>query len=114
MDDTPGHGRPSCSRGNIMNLVALHNLLNRFAEEKRHLEATALLTDDPGQQAGLELRTRKLTSIVAEIRGELLAREMCIERAPGTAQWFEARLRHILKTDVAPEAGRDADLRQAE
>jgi hypothetical protein len=80
-----------------MDLASLYNLLNSFTDEQRHLERTAMLTDDPSKQAEIEKQVRAIAAIVTDIRGEVLARDLPGTRSIETAQEFEAHLRRILK-----------------
>ncbi len=96
MDDIPGHARAQATE-KTMDLAALCNLLDSLTDEQRHLETTALLTDDPSRQAEFERRGRTVSTIVSDIRGEVLSRELPGARSTGTAQEFETHLHRILE-----------------
>lgn len=80
-----------------MDLAALCNLLDSLTGEQRHLETTALLTDNPSRQAEFERRARTVSTIVSDIRGEVLSRELPGARSTGTAQEFETYLHRVLE-----------------
>lgn len=80
-----------------MDLAALCNLLDSLTDEQRHLATTALLTDEPSRQAAFERRGRMVSTIVSDIRGEVLSRELPGARSSGTAQEFEAHLHRVLE-----------------
>jgi hypothetical protein len=80
-----------------MDLAALCNLLDSLTGEQRHLETTALMTADPTRQAAFERRSRMVSTIVSDIRGEMLSRELPGARSTGTAQEFEAYLHRVLE-----------------
>jgi hypothetical protein len=80
-----------------MDLLTLYHLLNDLTDEKCHLEATVLLTEDPARQSDLEQRVRHLSPLLAEIRGEILARELPGARSTVTAQEFETHVHRVLK-----------------
>jgi len=80
-----------------MDLAALFNLLDSLTGEQRHLETTALLTDDPSRQAAFERRVRTVSTIASDIRGEMLSRELPGARSTGTAQEFETYLHRVLE-----------------
>lgn len=73
-----------------MDLLTLYRSLNDLTNEKRDLEATVLLTDDPARQGDLERRARQLAPLIAEIRGEILARELPGATSIVVAQKFAA------------------------
>jgi hypothetical protein len=75
-----------------MNLLTLYRLLNDLTDEKRDLEATALLPHDPARLGELEQGARQLAPLIDEIRGEILARELPGARSNVTAQEFEIHL----------------------
>jgi hypothetical protein len=79
-----------------MDLLTLYHLLNDLTDEKCHLEAT-VLTEDPARQSDLEQRVRHLGPLLAEIRGEILARELPGARSSVTAQEFETHVHRVLK-----------------
>jgi hypothetical protein len=80
-----------------MNLATLCDLLDGFTDEKRRLETTALLTDDPSRRADIEQRVRTIAIIVTDLRGEVLARESLGASRTGTEQEFETHLHRVLK-----------------
>jgi len=80
-----------------MDLAALCNLLDSLTGEQRHLEITALWTADPSRQAAFERRARTVSTIVSDIRGEMLSRELPGARSSGTAQEFETYLHRVLE-----------------
>jgi len=80
-----------------MDLAALCNLLDSLTGEQRHLEITALWTADPSRQAAFERRARTVSTIISDIRGEMLSRELPGARSSGTAQEFEAYLHRVLE-----------------
>jgi hypothetical protein len=98
---------------NIMNLATLYHLLNSFTDEKRYLETTTLLTDDPSRQAEIEQRAKTIATIVTDIRGEVLAREIPGERSPSTAQEFETHLYRILKAYDSLDPVHGENMRQS-
>jgi hypothetical protein len=79
-----------------MDLAALCTLLDSLTGEQRHLETTALWTDDPSGRAAFERRARTVSAIVSDIRGEMLSRELPGARSSGTAQEFETHLHRAL------------------
>lgn len=80
-----------------MDLLILYHLLNDLTDEKCCLEASMLVTDDPALQDDLKHRVRHLVPLLAEIRGEVLAREVPGARSTVTAQEFEIHLHRALK-----------------
>jgi len=55
------------------------------------------VTDDPALQDDLKHRVRHLVPLLAEIRGEVLARELPGGRSTVTAQDFETHVHRVLK-----------------
>lgn len=96
MDDIPWHCHPRDTE-NIMDLLILYRLLNELTDEKRDLEASLLVTDDPARQDDLAQRLHQIIPILAEVRGEVVAREMPGARSTCTAQEFETHLHRVLK-----------------
>lgn len=80
-----------------MDLLILYHLLNDLTDEKCCLEASMLVTDDPALQDDLKQRVRQLVPLLAEIRGEVLVRELPGARSTVTAQEFEIHLHRALK-----------------
>lgn len=80
-----------------MDLAALYNLLDSLTGEQHHLETTALLADDPSRQAEFERRARAVSTIVSDIRGEVLSREVPGARSTCTAEEFETHVYRMLK-----------------
>lgn len=99
MDDIPGACTPQATE-KPMDLAALCNLWDSLTGEQRHLETTALLTDDPSRQAEFERRARTVSAIVSDIRGEVLSRELPGARSTGTAQEFETHLHRVLEANA--------------
>lgn len=89
-----------------MDTPALCNLLESFEERKRHDEAAAMLATNACRRVRFMLRTRMITPIIADVRGEIYARETREQRTPDEARWFEQYLEHELAACVAQ---RDAD-----
>lgn len=81
-----------------MDLLTLYRLLSDLTDEKHDLEATILLTDDPARQGSFEQRGRQLAALIAEIRGEILARELPGAKSNMTAQEFEIHIYHALQS----------------
>lgn len=80
-----------------MDLLILYHLLDDLTDEKCCLEASMLVTDDPALQDDLKHRVRHLVALLAEIRGEVLARELPGARSTVTAQEFETHVHRVLK-----------------
>lgn len=80
-----------------MDLASLYNLLSNFTDEKHRLDTTVQSTDNRSQRVALERQAQAVAVIVADIRGELLARELPGARSTGTAQEFETHLHRVLK-----------------
>lgn len=97
-----------------MNLLILYDLLHGLTEEKEYLEATMLETDDLAQQDDLEQRLLQIAPLLAEICGEILARELRGARLTGTAPGFEAHLHRVLKaySCMGLVRGKEAEIRR--
>ena len=80
-----------------MDLAALCNLLDSLIGEQSHLQTTALLTEDPSRQAEFERQARTVSTIISDIRGEVLSRELPGARSIGAAQEFETHLHRVLE-----------------
>ncbi len=80
-----------------MNVATLHYLLESFEEDKRYYNACSPLAQGREQRDEYEHRARMITRLIAQIRGEIFARESPGARAPGEAQGFEDFLQRALK-----------------
>ncbi|TAN07720.1 MAG: hypothetical protein EPN38_05890 [Rhodanobacteraceae bacterium] len=95
-----------------MDLASLYNLLSSLTDEKSHLETTALLTDDPSRQLELERQALAVAGIVADIRGEVLARDLPATRTTVSAPEFEAHLHRVLKAYDSVQSGHGEETRR--
>lgn len=95
-----------------MDLLILYRLLNELTDEKRDLEASMLVTDDPARQDDLKQRVHQIIPLLAEIRGEVMARELPGARSTVTAQEFETHLHRVLKLYGSLQRARSRNMRQ--
>lgn len=96
-----------------MDLPNLYSLLTRFSETKQRLEAAALSTPDPAAQAEFEQQVKKTAIVMADLRGEILARELPGQRTSITAEDFEAHLDRILHAYAWAAHAQDQVIRQS-
>ena len=95
-----------------MDLRILYHLLSDLTDEKCCLEAAMLGTDDPSLQDDLAQRMRRLVPLLAEVRGEMLARELPGARSTVTAQEFETHVHRVLKAYGYMEPARREAMRR--
>lgn len=121
--DTPngqeGHrvgGMGAClrrPREKTMDQATLCNLLDSFTDEKRRLETTALLTDDPSRRVAIEQRAHAIAIIVTDLRGEVYARDSASGRSTNSAApEFETHLHRVLKAHGSMESAHGARMRR--
>ena len=81
----------------IMDLLTLYHLRDHLAEEKFRLELSTLMENDPAHQHQLEQWTHRINVLLAEVRGEVAAREVPGARSSVTTQEFETYVHDVLK-----------------
>lgn len=81
----------------IMDLLTLYHLRDHLAEEKFRLELSTLMENDPAHQRRLEQWTHRINVLLAEVRGEVAAREVPGARSSVTTQEFETYVHDVLK-----------------
>ena len=91
-----------------MNIDTLHKLLESFEEDRRYNKAAAMPATNAPQQKRFAQRAKVVASIIADIRGEILAREKAAHRTPEEARQFDAHLHRVL---TAYAARLDKDVR---
>lgn len=84
-----------------MDTFTLCNLLESFEEDKRHDEASAMLATNACQQVRFMRLARMIAPVIADIRGEIHAREIREQRTPEEARWLDQRLDHALAAYAA-------------
>lgn len=96
----------------IMDLLTLYHLRDHLAEEKFRLELSALMENDPAHKCRLEQWTHRINVLLAEVRGEVAAREVPGTRSSVTAQEFETHVHDVLKAYDALDAIHAGEVRR--
>src|SRR6185437_4584492 len=96
----------------IMDLLTLYHLRDHLADEKFRLELATMMEDDPAHQHQLEQWLHRIDMLLADVRGEVVAREVPGARSTVTAQAFEMHVHGVLKAYAALDAIHTGEIRQ--
>jgi hypothetical protein len=84
--------------------ATLRALEKSLEDERHYLESSALLVSGQRQEDSCKQRARRITSIVACLRTEIMARANPSQRNPSEAQRFDDYLQSVLEIhlELAP------------
>lgn len=96
----------------IMDLLTLYHLRDHLADEKFRLELATMMEDDPAHQHELDQWMHRIDVLLAEVRCEVVAREVPGARSTVTTQAFEMHVDGVLKAYAALDALHAGEVRR--